>query len=502
VAPVVEEVAKAIPLLLVGVFLGARRQWGLADFAVLGAAVGSGMGLLETLMNNPPDPVALTPLPDGGWMGQPGLSLNAVYFPGVEQVLTGWLPASVGVVEVGDWDGALTSIRHVSWGVLDGLAVGLLLRGRGWTRAISLVPLVAAVGHHWAVNNGYGWVGEADGWLRPVATGGLVVAMVVDWRQLRWGKATVPDVLLPAEHASRVGGLMAVANRFLPYTALAVARFARARRQLLYAAARTRSEALHTIEPLLVAVAQTAALLDHAHRHGRWDATRIRAALRTARPSRPRRWPLLAVPVLLAVPSLLYMGVGNFPSTHAVGEWFTRSPGTEVLFACAVASLVFTLVMTVLLIRSWRATRNQPLAEPAAVLVFRLITATGALATGGWLIYLRLAGTPLDEEVIDTDRASLLMALDNLQFALGLALLLIGMFTLFTPAGASLALAGGGVAWLCSRERTALRQRCGRRPWGRKQCGCAREREARGILRRGQRHVAMVNPIKVGGTQA
>ena len=82
VAPVVEEVAKAIPLLLVGVFLGARRQWGLADFAVLGAAVGSGMGLLETLMNNPPDPVALTPLPDGGWMGQPGLSLNAVYFPG------------------------------------------------------------------------------------------------------------------------------------------------------------------------------------------------------------------------------------------------------------------------------------------------------------------------------------------------------------------------------------------------------------------------------------
>ena len=75
-----------------------------------------------------------------------------------------------------------------------------------------------------------------------------------------------------------------------------------------------------------------------------------------------------------------------------------------------------------------------------------MITAIGALATGGWLIYIRLAGTPLDEEVIDTDRASLLMALDNLLFALGLALLLIGMFTLFTPAGASLALAGGGVA--------------------------------------------------------
>ena len=162
-----------------------------------------------------------------------------------------------------------------------------------------MVPLAAAVGHHWAVNNGYGWVGEADDWLRPVATGGLVVAMVVDWRQLRWGKATVPDVLLPAEQTSRAGGLVSAANRFLPYTALAVVRFARARRQLLYAAARTRSEALHIIEPLRVAVAQTAALLDHAHHHGRWDATRIRAALRAARSARRRRWPLLAVPVLL-----------------------------------------------------------------------------------------------------------------------------------------------------------------------------------------------------------
>lgn len=445
VAPVAEELAKAAPLLLAACFLGVRRrQWGLADWVVLGAAVGSGFGLLETLLNHPPDPDSLTSMPDGGWMGQAGLSLNAVYYPSFDEVLFSWLPSSTGVVEIGlSSDGMIGTVRHVPWGALDGLAVGLLVRSRGWRRALVVLPLAAAIWHHWAVNNGYDAVGWADDLLVPAATVSLLGAVVVDWRALRWGKATVPGVLLAGERPGQLGGLIAVGNHHLPYTALGVARFVRARRGMLYAAARTRTDDLHRVEPLRQAVAETATLLDHAHRHGRWDPARIRAARRAAR---RRHRPLLAIPLLLALPSLLYLTVGNFPSTHALGEWFTRSPGTWVLFACATASLAFTLVVLALLVRAWRPTRAQPLGEPLAALTLRLLAGTGGAIAGGWLICLRVIGTPLDADIVDTDRASLFAALDNLLFYLGLALFAAGLFALFPPGGLALAGVTGGLA--------------------------------------------------------
>ncbi len=445
VAPIAEELAKAVPLLLAAGFLGVRRrQWGLADWVVLGAAVGSGFGLLETLLNNPPAPGELTSMPDGGWMGQPGLSLNAAYYPSVEEVLFSWLPSSTGVVEIGmGFDGTIGTVRHVPWGVLDGLAVGLLVRSRGWRRALAVAPLAAAIWHHRAVNNGYDAVSWADDLLVPAATVILLGAIVVDWRQLHWGKATVPSVLLAGERPGHAGGLIAAGNRHLPYTALAVSRYVRARRGLLYAAARTRTDDLHRIEPLRQTVADTAALLDHAHHHGRWDSARLRAARRAAR---RRRWPLLAIPLLLALPSLLYLVAGNFPSTHTLGEWFTRSPGTWILFGCAAASLAFTLLVLVLLVRAWRPTRAQPLGEPVAALVLRLLAGMGAAIAGGWLLYLRVAGTPLDAEIVDTDRASLIAALDNFLFYLGLALFAAGLFALFPPGGLALAGITGGLA--------------------------------------------------------
>ncbi len=445
VAPVAEELAKAVPLLLAACFLGVRRrQWGLADWVVLGAAVGSGFGLLETLLNNPPDPNSLTPMPDGGWMGQAGLSLNAAYYPSVAEVLFSWLPSSTGVVEIGlGFDSTIGTVRHVPWGALDGLAVGLLIRSRGWRRALAVLPLAAAIWHHWAVNNGYNAVSWADDLLVPVATVSLLGAIVVDWRALRWGKAAVPGVLLAGERPGHAGALIAAGNRHLPYTALGVSRFVRVRRGLLYAAARTRTEQLHTVEPLRQTVVQTAALLDHAHTYGRWDPARIRAARRAAR---RRRWPLLAIPLLLALPALLYLVAGNFPSTHALGEWFTRSPGTWVLFGCAAASLTFTLVVLVLLVRSWPPTRAQPLGEPLAALVLRTVAGTGGAIAGGWLLYLRVIGTPLDADIVDTDRASLLAALDNFLFYLGLALFAAGLFALFPPGGLALAGITGGLA--------------------------------------------------------
>jgi hypothetical protein len=446
VIPPLEELAKIAPLLLAG-WLGMRRQWGLADFAVLGAATGAGFGLLEALIQAPPDPASLTAL-DEGWMGQARLSLTAPYYASPEQVLTSWLPGATGVVEIGmSWEGTTGTSRHLLWGPLGGLAVGLLLRARSWRKTLCLPLLGATITHHWMANNitddWPGWTREAfstaDDWAPTVATGCVVLAVFLDWRQLRWGKATVPGVLLAAEHTSRVGGLVAEANRFLPYTALAVARFTRARRHLLYAAAITRTERLQDLEPLRNAVAQATALMDHAHHHGRWDAARIRSAVkahRAARRSRAR-WVLLVAALLLTLPSLLYLGIGNFPSTHSLGEWFTDSPGTTVLFACAAASLALTLVTLVLLIRAWRPARSRPLAELSTSIALRLTAAVGGIMAGAWLMWIRLVGTPMDEEVIDTDRASLFAALNNLLFGLGLALFVIGLFALFPPGGAA-----------------------------------------------------------------
>lgn len=44
VAPWVEELIKVSPLLLAGLSVKVRRQWGLTDFVVLGAALGGGSG--------------------------------------------------------------------------------------------------------------------------------------------------------------------------------------------------------------------------------------------------------------------------------------------------------------------------------------------------------------------------------------------------------------------------------------------------------------------------
>ena len=460
VAPVVEELAKVAPLLVAG-WVGMRRQWGLADFMVLGAAVGAGFGLLETLMNHPPDPAALTALDGQGWMGQAGLSLTATYYPSPSEVLISWLPSSTGVLELGlGYEGQLGTQRHVLWGALDGLAVGVLLRAQGWHKAWSLALVAATIGHHFGINNGGGedfpgWartlVTAGDDWMVETTTGLLLLAVLLDWRQLRWGKGTVPGVLLATERAHRTADLIGVANRHLPYTALAVTRFVRARRHLLYAAAITRTEHLHRIEPLRLAVVEAATLLDRAHHHGRFETDRIRAAIKKTRAAHRTRARLrlfvLALGVVVSLPSLLYLGIGNCPSTADLGQWFVDSPGTTVLFVSAAASLGLSLVALVLLVRAWRPTRRLPLAEPATALALRLTAAIGGLVAGGWLMWIRATGTPVDEEIIDTDRASLFAALDQLLFALGLALLVLGVVAfLLPPAGFAVVTAGGVAA--------------------------------------------------------
>ncbi|WAZ23828.1 PrsW family intramembrane metalloprotease [Streptomyces cinnabarinus] len=92
VAPWVEESVKVAPLLLVGLWARVRRQWGLTDFTVLGAALGAGFGLLEALLRYALDADRAIAR-HGGWIVPD--SLSAPYVPSASQVFTSWLPAPV-----------------------------------------------------------------------------------------------------------------------------------------------------------------------------------------------------------------------------------------------------------------------------------------------------------------------------------------------------------------------------------------------------------------------
>jgi hypothetical protein len=178
------------------------------------------------------------------------------------------------------------------------------------------------------------------------------------------------------------------------------------RRSLLYAAGRTNPERL---ELLHTAVAATAARIDAVNKDKVWDSGRIRAYLKGARPSRPwrRRWPLLAVPVILMLPSLLFPGLGSFTSTKGLQHHFTTGTGPTLLMWFGIAALIWSLIQLALLLRAWRTTSRQPLAEPQAVLRLRVFTATGSILTTGLLLAARCRGTPLNGDVTDSSRCCL-----------------------------------------------------------------------------------------------
>ncbi|WP_328328679.1 MULTISPECIES: hypothetical protein [unclassified Streptomyces] len=454
--PVLEELAKLAPLLLAGLNIKIRYQLGLSDYVILGAATGAGLGLYEVLLSHLLDAQRAAPYPYGGWMLSGGLSLSSTYIPDLHTVLTTWLPASLGSLDLSFTQPSLDTNLHLAWGAIGALGAGLLLRGRGWRRLFGLLPIAYAMGHHTLVNytgsrdaHPPGWttslLGTANGLVTYAPLICLAIAMVLDFAQLQRGKQAMPAVLLNAERTGNaaIGPLTTFGAQCLPWTALIALRFARMRRSLLYAAGRTdpaRLELLHT------AVADTAARIDAVNQDRAWDSERIRAYLREVRPSRPwrRRWPLLVIPLVLMTPSLLFLALGSFTSTKGLQHHFTTGAGPTLLMWFGIAALIWALIQLALLLRAWRTTSRPPLAEPQAV-VRRVFTAVGSTLTTGLLLAARYRGTPLNGDVTDS-LAMLLAALENLELYAGIALTILALaalIMLFPPGG--LVLAGGGI---------------------------------------------------------
>ncbi|MFE2507304.1 PrsW family glutamic-type intramembrane protease [Streptomyces naganishii] len=445
VAPWVEELIKASPLLLVGLSAKVRRQWGLTDFTVVGAALGAGFGLLEAVLRYGLDAHRAISR-GGGWIIPD--SLSPPYVPGFGQVLTAWLPAPFSQSDMLGPPGTET-FTHLVWTALAGFGAGLLWRARGWVRALAVLPFAVAAVHH-TVNNyalqkptsgATHWLALLDGkaWAAPLAC--LGIAMTVDLRQIHRGKRAAPDVLLASERVDgdSLGALLRYASWRLPWSLLIALRYVRARRSLFYAMAST---PLAGTAEFRGVVAGIAVRMNASDNRRAWRALDIRALLKATRKARtPRgRW-LLLIPCVLSLPSLLFLGVGSFTSTAGLQRFFSTGSGPAILMGFGIAALVWVAFQIFTLLRTWRAVSAQPLAEPLAAHRLRLATAVGAAGAGAALLWRGFGSAGPGGRAIRAFH--LLDALGNFLVYLGFALLLLSLLALFPPGG--LALAGGGV---------------------------------------------------------
>ncbi|MFC7891535.1 RNase A-like domain-containing protein [Streptomyces sp. NPDC057381] len=441
VAPWVEELVKVSPLLLIGLSLKVRRQWGLTDYVVVGAALGGGFGLLEAVLRFGLDADRAIER-DGAWVIPD--SLFAPYVPSPEQVFTAWLPAPFGQLSTGAIPTTGT-FTHLVWTSVAGLGVGVLWRARGWVRLLAVVPLLAASAYHmlhnYAVQEPGGWAdswretAEANAWVMPLVC--LAVAMAVDVRQLHRGKGTVPGVLLASERAEgdSVGALLRYATWHVPWSLLVALRYVRLRRSLLFATAVSTTG--RDTEELRAGVARITGHMDASDHQGAWQRATLRARLKAARARDPHRTWLLLVPCVLSLPALLFLGVGSFTTTASLQEFFSTGVGPRILMGFCVAALLWIVWQLAVLLRTWRAVSDQLLAEPWAVHRFRLGTALGVGTTGAFLLYRGFGDAGPDGRSISAYH--LLDALDTFLVSLGFALVLLSLLALFPPGGVVLA---------------------------------------------------------------
>ncbi|MFI6862356.1 hypothetical protein ACIBKZ_21105 [Streptomyces sp. NPDC050421] len=350
-------------------------------------------------------------------------------------------------------EAASATFSHLVWTALAGFGVGVLLRGRGWTRLLAVVPVAGAIGYH-TLNNyaaqHYDATGavlwleklDAKSWLMPLVC--LALAMLVDLRQVHNGKSRIPGVLLAGEREAgdSPAALIRYAAWHLPWTLLIAVRFVRLRRALCYMTAL--APATET-EELRCLTANIAARIDTSDRADAWQGLDIRGLLKKTRAGSGRwRWQLV-IPCLVALPSLIFLGIGSFHSTSGLQTYIATGPRPKILLYSAPVALAWIAWQLTALLRTWRATAAQPIGEQVALHRFRITTALGSGAAGAFMLYRGLGGADVTTDTL-LSPAHLLEALDQTLFWVGLLLLLVSLAALIGPGMgfSGLALAGGG----------------------------------------------------------
>jgi hypothetical protein len=443
VDPFIEEFVKIAPLLFLALNRRTRFQWGLTDYVVLGAGLGAGFGLLEAILrygHRASQSVATV----NGWLVS--TSLSPPYVPGAGSTLTSWLPAPVS-------QGFLLfnltpeTYTHLIWSAVAGLGIGISLRARGLTRMLGLLPILFAGAEHAATNydialGGHSVLGDvlaapfvfADGlrWLYPLLC--LGVAAYFDRRDLARTRAAAP--------ALSAGALAQFAMLRLPWTPLIALRFIRLRRAWRYGQARAPESVAGPSYDGLVAIRDR---IVRASTAAAWERTPTVPALARALTGRLRSFTFswrVIVWLLLLLPAVAYLVLGDFPATSFLQKAFTSSFASVVLTVLLIGGLGWLAWQSLTVARGLPAALGEPYGDLALRGEFRLLSGVGALAAGVASLVLVASGTKLSQRAISNFHV--LDALAGAIVAVLLLLSLAALIAMFPPGGLALALAEGG----------------------------------------------------------
>jgi RsiW-degrading membrane proteinase PrsW (M82 family) len=447
VDPFLEEVAKILPLVVAALHLRTRRQWGLTDFLLLGAAAGAGFALLEAVLRFGHQAAHATRVADG-WVLP--TSLFPPHVPDPLAVLASWLPAPANTEFIGSLGEGTGTNLHLVWSAVAGLGVGLWFRLRGHVRWVGPALVLLAGADHASAN--YDVVptpgttlgdvlsapfraGQPLVWLWPLLA--LAAAVVLDVRTLRAARAVAPFPRLRGEGTGTgaVRGLARYAALHPPWTSFLVLRFVALRRASLYGCA---DGVAPESEPMLGVVADVRARMDVADHPAAWTGVGLRRvslgpdeADRTPAGVLRRFWPVLLWLVLL-LPAVLYFLAGTTPSLAGVQDWLER-PGVfgAVVAVPAGFALVLLAWQVVTGIHVLPGVFREASGELPAIVQLRVGTALGASLIGVLGVSAWLTGTNPARPLMSAFHA--VEALDSLLLVGALALVLAA-FLVFPPA--------------------------------------------------------------------
>ena len=436
--PVVEEILKLLPLLLLAIFLRrVHRQLGWTDHFMIGTALGSGFALAEALMRFSITPRGLLPAGGGYVVGGVGMIMHTP-----ASALMTWQPQPV---ELGS---GVYSLGHALWTGVAALGVAWLFRSRVWLKPLGVVPLALSSFSH-MYYNAQGFTPLTRTWMAQWSTQvfmtlhdhliWLVLALIAaDRFVIARASARSPGLLLPGEskYALNPWPVLKAGVIGAPWSVLPAWNVALQRRAAWYGLGARLPEA--SASAAVTAVGQLGRV-----RRSDWRAGRERgllAALRRGNWQVRVNWRTVVVLVLWVVsviPGLVFLVVGGWPTTRWVQQAMLGPVGAVFLVLGVLAGVAFMVSRVPALIKglrrlprpAWHEMRLRPLG--------RLAIAATSVFTSGMLIA-RLFTTG-DATAYVVQNFHILEALANLLLAAGLALMIVGLIW-FPP---SLLMLGG-----------------------------------------------------------
>jgi hypothetical protein len=305
-------------------------------------------------------------------------------------------------------------------------------------KLLGLLPIGIAAGLHTlhnyvavhpdAAGESFNTALESQLWLIPLLA--LAIAMALDLKTLHWAKAVVPLPPLSTFHYSLTAP---------PWTTWIALRFLLVRRSLWYLAARSTPAAA---EPLRQLVSTLATEMSRG-----WQGL-PKLHLRF----RPARLLLYAVPIALAVPAVLLLIIGSFPSHANLQKSLTNGSGAKLIYWVAIAALLWLLWRLLASITEIRRTAALSIGTAVTTAKLHFLVAAGAVTSSAALLYLHLTGTQLNAPLRTNHH--LLDALNDFLLVAGLALFLLGVVAAMPPVG--LALVGGGTTAVAISTEVAI----------------------------------------------